>query len=91
MVTIKQIADAVGVSSATVSRVLNFDSTLSVSAQTRKSIVETAEALNYATPRNRNQGLDKRSRWCIFCARTKSWWTPIMSASGWASKAAAMS
>ncbi len=53
MVTIKQIADAVGVSSATVSRVLNFDSTLSVTEQTRKSIVETAEALNYATPRNR--------------------------------------
>ena len=53
MVTIKQIANAVGVSSATVSRVLNFDSTLSVSPQTRKAIVETAEALNYATPRNR--------------------------------------
>mgnify|MGYP003507190930 CR=1 FL=1 len=59
MVTIKQIADAVGVSSATVSRVLNFDSTLSVSAQTRKSIVETAEALNYATPRNRNRKSDQ--------------------------------
>ena len=55
MVTIKQIATAVGVSSATVSRVLNFDQTLSVTAQTRKSIIETAEALNYATPRNRNR------------------------------------
>ena len=55
MVTIKQIATAVGVSSATVSRVLNFDQTLSVSAQTRQSIIETAEALNYATPRNRNR------------------------------------
>lgn len=59
MVTIKQIAKAVGVSSATVSRVLNFDSTLSVSAQTRKAIVETAEALNYATPRNRNRKSDE--------------------------------
>jgi LacI family transcriptional regulator len=57
MVTIKQIATAVGVSSATVSRVLNFDKTLSVSAQTRKSIIETAEALNYSTPRNRNRAL----------------------------------
>lgn len=55
MVTIKQIASAVGVSSATVSRVLNFDETLSVTPQTRAAIIETAEALNYATPRNRNR------------------------------------
>jgi LacI family transcriptional regulator len=63
MVTLKEIAKAVGVSSATVSRVLNFDQTLSVSAQTRQAIIETAEAMNYATPRNRNranqQGLNK--------------------------------
>ena len=57
MVTLKEIAQAVGVSSATVSRVLNFDSTLSVAAQTRAAIIETAEALNYATPRNRNRAL----------------------------------
>ena len=55
MVTLKQIASAVGVSSATVSRVLNFDETLSVTPQTRQAIIETAEALNYATPRNRNR------------------------------------
>ncbi|MEO8243630.1 MAG: LacI family DNA-binding transcriptional regulator [bacterium] len=55
MVTLKQIATSVGVSSATVSRVLNFDTTLSVTPQTRQSIIETAEALNYATPRNRNR------------------------------------
>lgn len=55
MVTLKQIASAVGVSQATVSRVLNFDATLSVSPQTRQAIIETAEALNYATPRNRNR------------------------------------
>ena len=55
MVTLKEIAKAVGVSSATVSRVLNFDSTLSVSPQTRTAIIETAEAMNYATPRNRNR------------------------------------
>jgi LacI family transcriptional regulator len=63
MVTLKEIARAVGVSTATVSRVLNFDSTLSVTAQKRQAIIETAEALNYATPRNRNranqQGLSK--------------------------------
>ena len=63
MVTLKEIAKAVGVSSATVSRVLNFDSTLSVTAQKRQAIIEAAERLNYATPRNRNranqQGLSK--------------------------------
>ena len=55
MVTLKQIANAVGVSQATVSRVLNFDATLSVSPQTRQSIIETAEAMSYATPRARQR------------------------------------
>ena len=63
MVTLKEIAKAVGVSTATVSRVLNFDQTLSVTALKRQAIIETAEALNYATPRARNransQGLNK--------------------------------
>ena len=63
MVTLKEIAKAVGVSTATVSRVLNFDQTLSVTALKRQAIIETAEALNYATPRARNranqQGLSK--------------------------------
>ena len=55
MVTLKQIANAVGVSQATVSRVLNFDATLSVAPQTRQSIIETAEAMSYATPRARQK------------------------------------
>jgi LacI family transcriptional regulator len=63
MVTLKEIAKAVGVSSATVSRVLNFDQTLSVAPKKRQAIIETAEALNYSTPRARNranqQGLNK--------------------------------
>jgi len=53
MVTIKEIAKAVGVSSATVSRVLNYDATLSITEAKRQAIIETAEALNYLTPRNR--------------------------------------
>lgn len=55
MVTIKEIARAVGVSSATVSRVLNYDPALSISPAKRQAIIETAEALNYETPRNRNR------------------------------------
>ncbi len=64
MVTLKEIAKAVGVSSATVSRVLNFDTSLSITEKKRQAIIETAEALNYATPRARArasqvQGLSK--------------------------------
>ena len=55
MVTIKEIAKAVGVSPATVSRVLNYDPALSISPVKRRAIIETAEALNYETPRNRNK------------------------------------
>jgi LacI family transcriptional regulator len=52
-VKLKDIATMVGVSSATVSRVLNFDQTLSVSLSVRQAIIEAAESMNYATPRNR--------------------------------------
>lgn len=55
MVTLREIAKAVGVSSGTVSRVLNYDQTLSISETKRQAIIETAEALNYETPRNRNR------------------------------------
>ncbi|MBB4953662.1 LacI family transcriptional regulator [Agrobacterium vitis] len=55
MVTLREIAKAVGVSSGTVSRVLNYDQTLSISEAKRQAIIETAEALNYETPRNRNR------------------------------------
>ncbi|THF48350.1 LacI family DNA-binding transcriptional regulator [Allorhizobium terrae] len=55
MVTLREIAKAVGVSSGTVSRVLNYDQTLSISESKRQAIIETAEALNYETPRSRNR------------------------------------
>lgn len=60
MVTLSEIAKAVGVSSATVSRVLNFDATLSVTAETRRAIMEKAEALNYETPRRRKKNLERQ-------------------------------
>ena len=63
MVTLKEIAKAVGLSPATVSRVLNFDQTLSVAAKTRQAIIEAAEAMKYENPRARSranqQGLSK--------------------------------
>jgi len=45
--TIKDIAMKAGVSPATVSRVLNYDMTLSVTEQTKKRIFEAAEELSY--------------------------------------------
>jgi LacI family transcriptional regulator len=47
MATIKDIAERVGVSIATVSRVLNYDSKLSVGDETKKKIFEVAEELSY--------------------------------------------
>ncbi|MBP2098588.1 LacI family DNA-binding transcriptional regulator [Enterococcus rivorum] len=54
MATIKDIAALAGVSSATVSRVLNYDSELSVGHETKKKIFEIAEELNY-TKHKKNQ------------------------------------
>ncbi|TAH48375.1 MAG: LacI family DNA-binding transcriptional regulator [Treponema sp.] len=50
MATLKEIAEKSGVSMATVSRVLNFDETLSVSPEKRKKILEIAEELDYIPP-----------------------------------------
>lgn len=47
MATIKQIAEIVGVSSAAVSRVLNYDDGISVSEETKRAIFDTAEKLGY--------------------------------------------
>lgn len=47
MATLKDIAQAAGVSTATVSRVLNHDVTLNVTDETRKRILEIAAELNY--------------------------------------------
>lgn len=47
MATIKDIAKKAGVSPATVSRVLNYDATLSVSDATKKRVFEAAEELEY--------------------------------------------
>lgn len=75
IVTIKDIAEQVGVSSATVSRVLNYDETLSVSDETKKKIFETAETLNYKKRARKQAGKRKfglsngsaiQKNWMIF-------------------------
>ena len=47
MATLKDIADRVGVSQTTVSRVLNQDASLSVTEETRQQVLTTAAALGY--------------------------------------------
>lgn len=47
MATLKDIADSVGVSQATVSRVLNRDLTLNVTNETKEKIFKAAEKLGY--------------------------------------------
>ena len=53
MATLKEIADKVGVSLATVSRVLNNDSKIVVSDETRIQILRVAEELKYKTAKQR--------------------------------------
>lgn len=55
MATLKDIAQKTNTSITTVSRVLNYDKTLSVSDEIRRKIIETAAELNYRTPRNRTK------------------------------------
>ena len=47
MPTIKDIAKKVGVSNATVSRILNYDEKISVSEETREAIFRAAAEMNY--------------------------------------------
>ncbi|MFZ7943369.1 LacI family DNA-binding transcriptional regulator [Neobacillus sp. 19] len=59
MATIKDIAQLAGVSIATVSRVLNYDTTLSVGDDTKKRIFEAAEELSYKKKPVRKQETGK--------------------------------
>lgn len=53
MVTIKDIAKRTNVSASTVSRVLNFDETLSASPETKQKIFDAAQEMNYRTVKSR--------------------------------------
>lgn len=59
MATLKDIANKAGVSTSTVSRVLNYDTTLSVGEETKRKIFEVAEELEYKSkkqPANKTKG-----------------------------------
>lgn len=73
IVTIKDIAEQVGVSSATVSRVLNYDETLSVSDETKKKIFETAETLNYKKRARKKQAGKRKFGLSNGSAIQKNW------------------
>ena len=55
MPTITDIAKKAGVSISTVSRVLNYDPTLSVTDETKRKIFEVAEKLNYTKYKTKNK------------------------------------
>lgn len=60
MATLKDIANKAGVSSATVSRVLNYDETLSVGDETKKRIFEAAEKLNYTKYQRKKKRINSK-------------------------------
>ncbi|QMS84355.1 LacI family DNA-binding transcriptional regulator [Candidatus Xianfuyuplasma coldseepsis] len=55
MATMKDIARQAETSITTVSRVLNYDKSLSISDDLRRKIFEVAQKLHYKTPRNRSK------------------------------------
>ena len=60
MATLKEIADKVGVSLATVSRVLNNDSGIIVADETKEQILKVADELNYKTVKQRKGKLNNK-------------------------------
>ena len=60
MATIKEVAQAAQVSATTVSRVLNKDDSISVSAEVRMRIFQAAHTLGYVSPRQRRLSAQKK-------------------------------
>ncbi|MFW6318965.1 MAG: LacI family DNA-binding transcriptional regulator [Bacillota bacterium] len=65
MPTIKDIAKLANVSSSTVSRVLNNDDTISVTAKTKRKIFESAEKLAYTKHRHKSKAKQLTKRIAI--------------------------
>lgn len=62
MATLKDIAERVKVSQATVSRVLNGDPTLNVTEETREKVLAAAKELEYRTVQQRYQKKERAAR-----------------------------
>ena len=55
MATLKDIANAAGISTGAVSRILNNDPTLSVSPETKKKVFDTALELGYKKAKSKDK------------------------------------
>lgn len=71
MATITDIAKEAGVSISTVSRVLNYDDTLSATEETKRKVFEIAEKLNYTKYKKKarksgslNPATELSKKWC---------------------------
>ncbi|MBN1501826.1 MAG: LacI family DNA-binding transcriptional regulator [Spirochaetes bacterium] len=65
MATIKDIAAKAAVSPGVVSRILNYDETLSVSPETKLKVLQAVEELEYIPIRDRRKIITDRSKPCI--------------------------
>ena len=54
MATLKDIAQRAHIATSTVSRILNYDPSLSVNDETKKRVFAIAEELNYQKPVRKN-------------------------------------
>lgn len=61
MATLKELSERTGYSAATISRILNGDTTLSVSDETRRRVLEEAGRINYTATRSRRGRTPKRT------------------------------
>lgn len=93
MVRIKDIALKANVSSATVSRILNEDESLSVAGETRQRVITIAEELGYQTVAKRRKARGQKQRaqpliGVLSCLspdqeRQDPYFSPISTCSGW--------
>ena len=64
MANLSQIAKKAGCSISTVSRVLNYDPTLSVTDKTKQKIFRIADDMNYSLPKNRAKSGQNLAKGC---------------------------
>ncbi|WP_062049660.1 LacI family DNA-binding transcriptional regulator [Bacillus sp. JCM 19034] len=76
MATIKDIAEKANVSTATVSRVLNQDKSLSVTTETRERIITIANELNYVPIRKRQTERHQGFVTSSYTIGLETWYSP---------------